>query len=293
MSRRNKLTIDWKLSICTVLLAMCTVNSGGFLASNQGAFAQSSKSPQKSPRTTQPTKPNRNGWLIDKIRVLLNPHKRSGGSTDRPIFNRSFSISRRNETGSATVYSQDSVCILSPIFNPNPKVDRLLWTRKPLFVWAGYSSGLQLVDARSNKIVWQKKVTEESGRIEIDRPLEAGKSYILRSFSHYDPERVKLETTFQTVTATDWEQINRDLLSIEQASIAKKQTQAEISLQKATYFAKRQLWGDVQTTILSIWQDEKEGKQINSINPALPNDEIQILLTEIENTFPICSLDRL
>jgi hypothetical protein len=286
----NSPKISFQVLLTLLLMSMTLVllPSDTLLAQLKVESQQTTKKNSSSDKSTNTGKNNHS--IITSILKWL-PQKRSGGSTNRPIFTRSFSISKRNETGGVTIYNQDSVCILSPIFDP--KAAHLLWTRQPFFVWAGYSSALQVVDARSKKIVWQKKASEGSGRIKIDISLEAGKTYILKSFSNYDPDRVQLETTFQTVTTADWTKINRDLLLIEQTSIAQKQTREEIGLQKAAYFAKNQLWGDVQTTILSIWQDEKEGKQINVRSSSLPNDDIQMLLTEIENAFPTCHLDKL
>jgi hypothetical protein len=245
----------------------------------------------------QSNKP-KTSWVITNILKWLQPHKRSGGSTDRLIFKRAISSSSipvkpsGSETGGVTIYGQDSICMLSPMFDFNT-INRL-WTRQPLFVWAGYSSAFQLVETRSRKTVWQKRVSKESGRIKVDVSLEPGKSYTLKSFSYDNPEDVRMEATFQTVSAAEWLQINRDLLSIDQTSIAHGKTQREIALEKATYFAKNQLWGDVQTTILSHWQDEKEGKPINVKTAPSSDNEIQNLLTEIENTFPIpCKLDKL
>jgi hypothetical protein len=289
---------------------------------SENLVAQVQKNIQQPPSNNSPSSDSKTPWVINSILKWLRPHRRSGGSTDRLTFRRivisqsslgssetSITIedrvrrgynqrkrqtARETETESVTIYGQDSICMLSPIFNSNA-VHRL-WTRQPLIVWAGYSSAFQLVDTQSKKIVWQKKVGKESGRIKIDVPLESGKSYTLKSFSFGNPETVKVEATFQTVTATEWSQINKDLLSIEQISIAQGKIYKEVALEKATYFAKNQLWGDVEITILSNWQDEKEGKEINvinSVNLFSSDDKIQTLLTEIQNTFPIaCKLDQ-
>jgi hypothetical protein len=276
------------------LLALLVTTTTLISLPSDNLLAQLQKKTQQPSKKSSPSNNSKTPWVIEGILKWLQPHKRSGGSTDRLIFKRLISQSSPgSETGRVTIYSQDSICMLSPIFNSNA-VNRL-WTRQPLFVWAGYSSAFQLVDTQSRKTVWQKKVGKESGRIKIDVSLEPGKSYTLKSFSNYNPEKVNLEATFQTVTAADWEQINKDLLSIEQSSAAQGQNQQEIALEKATYFSKRQLWGDVQTTILSNWQDEKEGKQIKvRTAPSSDNDEIQTLLTEIENTFPLaCYLEKL
>jgi hypothetical protein len=274
------------LAILVIATTLISLPSDNLVAQLQKKTQQPSKKSSTSNTSKTP-------WVIDGILKWLQPHKKSGGSTDRLIFKRLISQSSPgSETGRVTIYSQDSICMLSPIFNSNT-IHRL-WTRQPLFVWAGYSSAFQLVDTQSRKIVWQKRVGEESGRIKIDVLLEPGKSYTLKSFSYYDPEQVKLEATFQTVTAADWSQINGDLLSIEQKLMAQGKNQREVSLEKATYFAKNQLWGDVQTTILSNWQDEKEGKRINVKTTLSSDDEIQNLLTEIENTFQLaCYLKKL
>jgi hypothetical protein len=275
------------------LLALVVTTTTLIALPSNVMVAQLQKKTQQPSKKSSTSNNSKTPWVIADIMKWLQPHKRSGGSTDRLIFKRLISQSSPgSETGRVTIYSQDSICMLSPIFNSN--IIHRLWTRQPLFVWAGYSSAFQLVDAQSRKIVWQKRVGEESGRIKIDVLLEPGKSYTLKSFSYYDPEQVKLEATFQTVTAADWSQINGDLLSIERKLMAQGKNQREVSLEKATYFAKNQLWGDVQTTILNNWQDEKEGKRINVKTTLSSDDEIQNLLTEIENTFQLaCYLKKL
>jgi hypothetical protein len=280
------------------LLALLVIATTLMSLPSDNLVAQLQKKTQQPSKRNSPSNNSKTPWVIVGILKWLQPHKRSGGSTDRLIFKRAISSSSipgkpsGSETGGVTIYSQDSICMLSPIFDFNT-INRL-WTRQPLFVWAGYSSAFQLVETQSRKTVWQKKVGKESGRIKMDVSLESGKSYTLKSFSYDNPEEIRMEATFQTVPAVEWSQINRDLLSIEQTSIAQGKTQKEIELEKAAYFAKNQLWSDVQTTILSNWQDEKEGKEINAKIASSSDDAIQNLLTEIENTFPLaCKLDKL
>jgi hypothetical protein len=223
--RPNKLTIDWKLSICTILFAIFTINTSGFSVLDREASAQSPKPPQKSP-TTRPAKSNRIDWMIGKIfKELSTSIPRKGGAR-----------------------GNDVVCAESPTFRAK---DPYLWTRQPLLVWSGSPSSLQLLDTQSLKIVWQKTIDSNSEirQVRIDRPLELGKRYIWRVVAKPGNDAVNPEIAFQMVDANQWRKIDRELTALEQKLKGQKLSSEEITLEKVSYFAQRQMWGDAQETL--------------------------------------------
>ena len=226
MLKYTKLIGSSKVSILMAIFTLCAIDSSGFLASDRAASAQS-KPPQKSP-ATQPVNSTRNGWLIDKIIGLLKPKTSAG-------------LSRGNGI----------VCAESPVFKPdNP----YLWTRQPVLVWAGDPSAIQLLDAQSQRVVWQKSVARNTGtrQLKIDRPLELGKRYIWRVVAEPDHNAVNPEVTFQMVDLTQWKKIDRELKALEQKQKGQKLNSEEIALERVNYFAQRQMWGDVQETLAAL-----------------------------------------
>jgi hypothetical protein len=223
MLRHTKLIGKFKLSILMAIFTICAIDSSGFPASDRVASAQSQPS-QKSP-TTQPVSSTRNGWLIDKIIGLLRPKTSAGGSRGDGI-----------------------VCADSPIFKPdNP----YLWTRQPVLVWTGNPSAIQLLDAQSQRVVWQKSVARNTGtrQLRIDRLLELGKRYIWRVVAEPNHNAVNPEVAFQMVDPTQWKKIDRELKALEQKQKGQKLNSEEIALERVNYFAQRQMWGDVQETL--------------------------------------------
>jgi Domain of Unknown Function (DUF928) len=250
--KSSKPTIDWKLSIHTVLLAICIIDSSGSSALDRVASAQSFKPSQKSP-TTQPARPDRSSWVIKKIEELLQPKRKPLGSR-----------------------GDDMVCAESPTFRANYPY---LWTRQPLLVWSGSPSSLQLLDAQSLKIVWQKAIDSNSEirQVRIDRPLELGKRYIWRVVAESGNDAVNPEIAFQIVDANQWRKIDRELKALEQKLKEQKLSSDEIILEKVKYFAQYQMWGDAQETLAILPSSLNQNQQVIDLKKVI-KDELGLCL---------------
>jgi Domain of Unknown Function (DUF928) len=223
MSQSHKTTINWRLFTCAILFVLCSIDSSGFSIANRVVLAQSSKQPPK-PTITKPSKTTQNS-LVEGILKLLMPKKRAGGSRGDGL-----------------------VCADSPVFKAEYPY---LWVRQPLFVWMGYVDSVQVLDAESRQIVWQKSIDPDRriSQIRIDRPLELGKRYIWRVITDLGNDLANPEFAFQMVDAPQWKKIDRELKALEQKLKGQQLNSEEIALERVNYFAQRQMWGDVQETL--------------------------------------------
>jgi hypothetical protein len=261
MFKQCKLTMGWKLFICTLILSICTINSGGFLASNRLALAKPSKQPQKSP-TTQPAAPMRNASLFDKIMGLLKPKSKSLGSRGDGV-----------------------VCANSPVFKSKYPY---LWTRQPVLVWTGEPSALQLIDVQSQKVVWGKSFDSNIGthQFKIDQPLALGKRYIWRVVAEPGNDEVNPEIAFQMVSATKWKQIDQELKVLEQKSKRQKLNSEGIALEKIQYFAQYQMWGDIQEIMNNLPASLTQKQQFIDLKTAI-KEELGLCLHNSIDISPI------
>jgi hypothetical protein len=249
MLRHTKLIGNFKLAILIAIFTLCALDSSGFLVSDRAASAQS-KPPQKSP-ATQPVNSTRNGWLIDKIIGLLKPKTSAGGSRGDGI-----------------------VCADSPVFKPdNP----YLWTRQPVLAWAGDPSAIQLIDAQSQQVVWEKSIDSNTGtrQLRIDRPLELGKRYIWRVVAEPGNDAVNPEVAFQMVDADRWRKIDRELKALEQKLKGQKISSEKIALERIYYFAQLQMWGDVRETLAVLPVTVKQNPETIALENKI-RDELSI-----------------
>jgi Domain of Unknown Function (DUF928) len=219
MVKTDRVLTGWSKSFWGVIFVLLTFHSQDFLNQDRVAFAQIPKLTQK----PAPAK-SRNPPIIDWIVKLLKPKRRGGSRGD------------------------EMICAESPTFRANYPY---LWTRQPLLVWSGSPSSLQLLDAQSLKIVWQKTIDSNSEirQIRIDRPLELGKRYIWRVVAKPGNDAVNPEIAFQMLDANQWKKIDRELTALEQKLKGQKLSSEEITLEKVSYFAQRQMWGDAQETL--------------------------------------------
>jgi hypothetical protein len=247
MPKLRKLIVDWRLLAGVVFYTLYPINASSFLVSDHVAFAQSSNPAQKFP-TTKSKKASSNGWLIEKIVELLNPRSRMGGSR-----------------------GDGEVCADLPVFKSEYSY---LWTRQPIFVWAGNPSALQLIDAQSQQVVWEKTVDSntETHQLKIDRPLELGKRYIWRVVTEPDNDAVNPEVAFQMVDATQWRKIDRELQALEQKLKGQKLSLEKTKLERVYYFAQLQMWGDVQETLAVLPTTMKQNPETIALEHKIRNE---------------------
>lgn len=251
----NKPKINWKLSICLVLFTLCINDVGGFSA----VLAEPSK-PSSKTQINQQSNRSR-GWLLDKILNLLKPKVRVGGS-------RGGGSSRPVEPRTA----EGLVCANSPAFKSDSPY---LWTRQPLLAWNGSPSVLQIIDVQSKEIIWQKSVESNinAREVRVDKSLELGRKYTWRTISK--PDKINSEVSFQIVDIGKWDMIDRNLKALEQNLKQQNLDAEEIALEKINYFARREMWGDVQEIIARLPTTSREKEEFVQLGIQI-KDELNV-----------------
>jgi hypothetical protein len=254
------------------------------------AIAQQPSPPKKESKPAQQDKRSPNPPLIDAIIKFLQPQKRSGGSTnmtmpstswstDWPHFkDRPIELDGRGSQSDETV-RKIGFCI-SPTFDQK---ERLLWTRQPLIAWAKQAKSLELIDTLTLQTIWQRKdLSDKVPYLKLNAPVLANRNYYLRLvIDDYGVEQIAY-IDFQTVSETQWQQIDRDLTEIEKEGIRARLSPERVILQKAEYFAKHQLWGDLQSTVLSYREN----------NPKIESSELKNILSVFDEGLKDCTGDR-
>jgi len=157
--------------------------------------------------------------------------------------------------------SRDAACLVTP------GRDQRLWNNQPLFVWRGDYRVMGIRELGDALLPTKQVATQGRQfpkRLRYDKePLQAGKTYewlFFISKNATKPLDVK-PITFQIMGEQERAPITADLKALETRLNAQKATSEEIALQRASYFAQRQLWGDVLQEIYSVESPSETLKQ--------------------------------
>lgn len=127
------------------------------------------------------------------------------------------------------------------------------WSNHPLFLWQGTARQIELIAANGN-LVWSQRLAESARHcFYTETPLPSGTyEWIL-----YSPVKVAVaKIGFRVMQPQEQSEIEADLAGLEaQLSSAPLE---QIALQKANYFAERQLWSDVFREAFSVMNPSKE-----------------------------------
>jgi hypothetical protein len=236
MARTDRALTSWGKSFWVVIFVLLALHGHDRLNQEQIALAQTPQPTQK-PVTTK----SKNPGIIDKIVKLLQPKRGSGGS--------------RTPGG--------IICADSPVFKPDRP---LLWTRQPLFVWTGKAKSVRAIDATTKQIIWSKEVDANTHQLRLDRPLAFGKRYIWQVVTNPGNDLENPTINFQIVDATQWKKIDRELKALDRQLAQQKPDTERIALERAYYFAQKQMWGDVRETILSLPDRARQSENLTDLD---------------------------
>jgi hypothetical protein len=144
--------------------------------------------------------------------------------------------------------TRGNLCAITPGF-----IGKLtLWHNQPLFTWKGESAMMMVRDYETRQVIWSETLdgkTQQamySGKV----ALEAGKLYEWQvlGLKPTDSDR-SLWTTFKIMPTDEQQAIDRDL-----KALAKQGDREAIVLEKADYFAGKNLWSDAIQVLYSIDQ---------------------------------------
>ena len=128
--------------------------------------------------------------------------------------------------------------------NPNDRGNDTIWSDRPLFLWNGPMTGIEVRHLRSNQLMWQQSLTPDDRHITYaGEPLQRGQVYFWRE--NRPLEQMPLRVTFRLADAADTQRMQSELKQLERSLNAKAASPARIALARISYFAAQELWSDV------------------------------------------------
>ncbi|HLO49039.1 MAG TPA: hypothetical protein VK211_11540 [Kamptonema sp.] len=148
---------------------------------------------------------------------------------------------RKEETGGSR--GGVELCTISPESLSGEAIR--IWNDRPLFIWQGTLSKIEVRKRRSQEVLWSQKIaTNNNSILYRGSPLQSGESYDWLLFEE-GSSIATFQVSFQMLSAEERDRITADLNSLETQLQQEGATTEKIAYAKANYFASRQMWPDV------------------------------------------------
>lgn len=159
----------------------------------------------------------------------------------------------------------DEVYAIAP---SNAEGMNIIWRDRPLFIWAGSISLIELSDAESGELLWSQTVSpDDQSAAYTGEALQPGQAYEWMLCDR-DGAPIVATVTFEILNAEEHDRITAELAEIEAVSKAEGATAEELALQRANYFADRALWADVLQE--ALWVENPSAELTESLQALLP-----------------------
>ncbi|NJL86111.1 MAG: hypothetical protein HC886_09220 [Leptolyngbyaceae cyanobacterium SM1_1_3] len=139
--------------------------------------------------------------------------------------------------------SRGDICIVSPLIVPQASLT--LWSDRPLFIWDGQISRLEIVQTDTGQTLWQAEPDAETTQLRYgaDNALQAGQDYLWRVYGgSFSTELYRIPFR---VMAPERRAVIADELAVLKTQFAIEQTPPdEQILRQIAYFGDRYLWAD-------------------------------------------------
>lgn len=127
---------------------------------------------------------------------------------------------------------------------------RVVWNDRPLFLWQGIAQKIEVRLPSSKDAFWEQSVSEADRDATYNGPaLQQGHTYQWVLTDRYSQPT---SFNFQIMAAERRNVIAAELMALEAQLETKKATPEAIALQRANYFAQRELWSDVLQEVFSV-----------------------------------------
>jgi hypothetical protein len=141
-----------------------------------------------------------------------------------------------------------------------------IWSDRPLFLWQGTAPNIEIRlyspfnPDREQELLWSQTISTESQTTQVQSvpytggALQPGQSYDWELVIFSSEERVlkKMRHTFQVMELPERDRLAAELAVIETQLSAAGATAEQIALERANYFAQRDLWSDALQEIYSV-----------------------------------------
>ena len=140
------------------------------------------------------------------------------------------------------------VCMVSP---DAPRVQRKVWSDRPLFLWQGYASTIAVRHQGSKTNLWIHPAVHTQNITYTGELLQPGQVYEwVVNNRQFIP--------FQVMNKEERDRISTDLQNIEKQLQSTGANTEVIALAKANYFAENNLWSDVLQQVYSVPEPSDE-----------------------------------
>lgn len=157
------------------------------------------------------------------------------------------------------------VCPISPFHQAN-QAPVLIWSDRPLFIWQGGSRMIGVRLQGTKTVLWREQVGGERStlrQVQYSGPvLQPGKTYEWLFFFSQSSTQPNLFVPFQIMDATQQTTIKMHLAKLNIQPETQKINAEALALQRANYFAQRQLWSDVLQEVYSVRNPSKQLQQV-------------------------------
>lgn len=169
-------------------------------------------------------------------------------------------LSRRKKSGGSR---GGKICAIAPVklVDQNAKPEnnqgiQEVWSEHPLFLWTTRGGTVQKIELfleGSKQPFWSREIPDGKTSIVYDeKPLQPGQFYKWRLTAPFPIE----QTPFQVMEGQERDRITADLKQLEEQ--LKGASAETMALEKADYFAKKELWSDALWELYSVSQPSAE-----------------------------------
>ncbi len=243
--------------------------------------------PTKSAQTTEAqTNPSKSG---EKVQQNDNDGGLVAASTSRSwqeVFQDFFNNQQDDNDSPGPAgdgIARGGICGIAPLAmtSSTETASTEVWSDRPLFVWRGLDVGKQ-IEVRlpgNQEVLWHQEVPVGRGMRRVvyggKKPLQPGQTYnwvvinqANQEFEFSNLNYVK-SVTFKVMDAQKRDRIKADLTRLEEELKNQRATPEEIALQRANYFAQRQLWSDVLQEVYSV---KNPSAALEEVVETIPNE---------------------
>lgn len=124
-----------------------------------------------------------------------------------------------------------------------------VWSDRPLFLWTGGTVEKIELFLPGKQKPWTGKIRQGETKVNYDgEPLQPGQSYEWQILA---PHPIKQEP-FQVMEPEKRDRITKELTALEKRLKRERASAETIALEKANYFAERELWSDALRELYSV-----------------------------------------
>ena len=129
-----------------------------------------------------------------------------------------------------------------------------VWHERPMFVWDGKATQVQVRDHANREVVlWTQPVGAAQQVLYSGDALQPGKYYQWQVLGEEPTSSDRnYWITFALMSSEQHDQIKTELETLEQQLQSSRSSAEEVALQKAAYFADRNLWSDALQVLFTV-----------------------------------------